>query len=56
MKLKNSIMGLLLFFSLFPLVVFGGFSICETNKKIDKMTDCNLEAISQNQILDIKDF
>ena len=56
MKLKNSIMGLLLFFSLFPLVIFGGFSICETNKKIDEMTDCNLEAISENQILDIKDF
>ena len=56
MKLKNSIMGLLLFFSLFPLVVFGGFSICETNKKIDDMTEYNLEAISENQIMDIKDF
>lgn len=56
MKLKNSIMGLLLFFSLFPLVVFGGFSICETNKKIEEMTDYNLDVISQNQIMDIKDF
>ncbi len=56
MKLKNSIMGLLLFFSLFPLVVFGGFSICETNKKIDDLTEYNLEAISENQIMDIKDF
>ena len=35
MKLKHSILGLLLLFTLIPLGIFGIFSIYETNRKID---------------------
>jgi hypothetical protein len=38
MKLKHSILGLLLLFTLVPLGIFGIFSIYETNRKIDELT------------------
>lgn len=56
MKLKHSILGLLLLFTLIPLGIFGIFSIYETNRKIDEMTEQNVRAISENQVMNIKNF
>ena len=56
MKLKNRILGILLLFILLPLSIFGGFSIYETNRKIDDMTECNLATVSENQRINIKNF
>mgnify|MGYP000610728538 CR=1 FL=1 len=54
MKLKNRILGILLLFILLPLSIFGGFSIYQTNRKIDDMTECNLATVSENQRINIK--
>lgn len=54
MKLKHSILGLL--FTLIPLGIFGIFSIYETNRKIDELTEQNVRAISENQVMNIKNF
>lgn len=56
MKLKHSILGLLLLFTLIPLGIFGIFSIYETNRKIDELTELNVRAISENQVTNIKNF
>ena len=56
MKLKNSILSLLLFFTLLPVGIFGIFSIYATNRKIDEMAEQNLEAVSGNQIMNIQNF
>ena len=56
MKLKQSILGLLLLFTLVPLGIFGIFSIYETNRKIDELTEQNVRAISENQVMNIKNF
>lgn len=56
MKLKHSILGLLLLFTLIPLGIFGKFSIYETNRKIDELTEQNVRAISENQVMNIKNF
>lgn len=56
MKLKNFMMGTLLVFSLLPLIIYGAFSIYETNEKIDSMLKLNIEAISENQIANIQSF
>lgn len=56
MKLKHSILGLLLLFTLIPLGIFGIFSIYETNRKIDELTEQNVQAISENQVMNIKNF
>ncbi len=56
MKLKHSILGLLLLFTLVPLGIFGIFSIYETNRKIDELTEQNVRAISENQVMNIKNF
>ena len=56
MKIKNSILTLLLFFTLVPVLVFGLFSIYETNQSIDEMAEKNLKAVSQNQIMNIQKF
>ncbi len=56
MKLKNSILSLLLFFTLFPVGIFGIFSIYAANRKIDEMAERNLEAVSGNQIMNIQNF
>ena len=56
MKLKNRILGILLLFTLLPLSIFGGFSIYQTNRKIDDMTECNLATVSENQRINIKNF
>ena len=56
MKIKNSILTLLLFFTLVPVLVFGIFSIYETNQSIDEMAEKNLKAVSQNQIMNIQKF
>lgn len=56
MKIKNSILVLLLFFTLVPVTVFGLFSIYETNQKIDEMAQKNLKAVSENQIMNIQKF
>ncbi len=56
MKLKNSIFSLLLFFTLVPLSIFGILSIYGTNQKIDEMAERNLEAVSNNQIMNIENF
>ncbi len=55
-KLKNRILGILLLFTLLPLSIFGGFSIYQTNRKIDDMTECNLATVSENQRINIKNF
>lgn len=55
-KIKNRILGVLLLFTLVPLGMFGMFSIYETNQKIDQMAESNLEVISQNQIMNIRNF
>ena len=41
---------------LLPLSIFGGFSIYQTNRKIDDMTECNLATVSENQRINIKNF
>lgn len=56
MKLKHSILGLLLLFTMIPLGIFGIFSIYETNRKIDELTEQNVRAISENQVMNIKNF
>ena len=56
MKLKHSILGLLLLFTLIPLGIFGIFSIYETNRKIDELTEQNVRAISENQVMNIKNL
>lgn len=56
MKLKNRILGILLLFILLPLSIFGGFSIYQTNRKIDDMTERNLATVSENQRINIKNF
>ena len=56
MKIKSSILSLLLFFTLVPVAIFGTFSIYETNQKIEDMADRNLKAVSTNQIMNILDF
>ena len=56
MKLEHSILGLLLLFTLVPLGIFGIFSIYETNRKIDELTEQNVRAISENQVMNIKNF
>lgn len=56
MKLKHSILGLLLLFTLIPLGIFEIFSIYETNRKIDELTEQNVRAISENQVMNIKNF
>lgn len=55
-KLKNRILGILLLFILLPLSIFGGFSIYQTNRKIDDMTERNLATVSENQRINIKNF
>lgn len=47
---------MLLLFSIAPLCVFGAFSLYETSRKIDALTECNLKAISKNQIINIQKF
>lgn len=56
MKIKKSIIIVFLLISIIPLVIFGTFSIYEMNKKINSMTECNLMAITQNQIVNIQNF
>lgn len=56
MKLKNSILCLLIFFTLFPVCIFGVFSIYEANRKIDEMVEKNLQVASANQIMNIQNF
>ena len=36
--------------------IFGIFSIYETNRKIDELTEQNVRAISENQVMNIKNF
>lgn len=55
-KLKNRILGILLLFTLLPLSIFGGFSIYQTNRKIDDMIERNLATVSENQRINIKNF
>lgn len=55
-KIKNRILCVLLLFSIVPLGLFGIFSIYESNHKIDQMAASNLEAISENQIINIRNF
>ena len=56
MKLKHSLFGLLLLFTLIPLSIFGIFSIYETNHKIDELMEQNVRAICENQVMNIKNF
>ena len=51
MKLKNRILGILLLFILLPLSIFGGFSIYQTNRKIDDMTECNLARVRIRELI-----
>ena len=55
-KLKKRVLAMLLLFSIAPLCVFGVFSLYETSQKIDELTECNLKAISENQIINIQKF
>ena len=55
-KLKRRVLAMLLLFSIAPLCVFGAFSLYETSRKIDALTECNLKAISKNQIINIQKF
>ena len=55
-KLKKRVLAMLLLFSIVPLFVFGAFSLYETSQKIDELTECNLKAISKNQIINIQKF
>lgn len=56
MKIKNSVRLLLLFFTIFPLAIFGFFSISYASQKIEKMTEDNVQAVSTNQIMNIQNF
>ena len=55
-KVKKRVLAMLLLFSIVPLCVFGAFSLYETSQKIDELTECNLKAISKNQIINIQKF
>lgn len=55
-KLKKRVLAMLLLFSIAPLCIFGAFSLYETSRKIDELTECNLNAISKNQIINIQKF
>lgn len=50
MKLRDFMMGTLLVFSLLPLIIYGAFTIYETNEKIDSMLKLNIEAIDEETI------
>ena len=56
MNIRKSAIGFVMFFSLMPLCIFGVVSIYEMNRKIDSMTECNLRAVSENQITNIQKF
>lgn len=56
MNIKKSALGFMMFFSLMPLCIFGAVSLYEMNRKIDSMTECNLKAVSENQITNIQKF
>lgn len=56
MKIKNSILSLLLFFTLVPVSIFGIYAIYETNHKIVEMAEKNLQMVSKNQIMNIQNF
>lgn len=56
MKIKHTLYVLLLVFSLFPLLAFGTFMICENDRNVENIMKENLETISGTQILNIKDF
>lgn len=56
MNIRKSALGFVMFFSLMPLCIFGIVSIYEMNRKIDSMTECNLRAVSENQITNIQKF
>lgn len=56
MNIRKSALGFVMFFSLVPLCIFGVVSIYEMNRKIDSMTECNLRAVSENQITNIQKF
>lgn len=56
MKIKNSILSLLLFFTLVPVSIFGIYSIYATNRKIVEMAERNLQTVSENQIMNIQNF
>lgn len=55
-KLKKRVLAMVLLFSIAPLCIFGAFSLYETSRKIDELTECNLNAISKNQIINIQKF
>jgi len=55
-NIRKSALGFVMFFSLMPLCIFGVVSIYEMNRKIDSMTECNLRAVSENQITNIQKF
>ena len=40
-KLKRRVLAMLLLFSIAPLCIFGAFSLYETSRKIDELTECN---------------
>lgn len=54
MKIKHVLYILLMVFTVLPLVLFGGFMIYESNRRIDSIIIENLEVTSGMQILDIK--
>ena len=56
MNIRKSALGFVMFFSLMPLCIFGVVSIYEMNRKIESMTECNLRAVSENQITNIQKF
>lgn len=56
MNIRKSALGFVMFFSLMPLCIFSVVSIYEMNRKIDSMTECNLRAVSENQITNIQKF
>lgn len=56
MNIRKSALGFVMFFSLMPLCIFGVVSIYEMNRKIDSMTECNIRAVSENQITNIQKF
>ena len=48
-EIKDRMLKILLLFILLPLSIFGGFSIYQTNRKIDDMTECNLATVSESE-------
>lgn len=56
MKLRRSVLAILLLFSIIPLCIFGVFSLYEMNRKVDYMMERNLRVISENQIASIQKF